>query len=101
MNIVQIINKQTQSLLPSVTPLWESIHTSSIFQLNQKRGLDCIEKNYTWKETPVQEQMLDGLKNNNLRTIVLIHPSLVFDSKIMNNRQFQQSVISLVFSSIV
>lgn len=101
LNFVQIITKQIQSLLPSVTPLWESIHTSSIFQLNQNRGLNCIDKSYTWKETPVQEQMLDGLKNNNLRTIVLIHPSLVFDSKIMNNKQFQQSVISLYFSSIL
>lgn len=72
--------------------IWDTIMVPTLFEENQNRGVKLEEKSVTWSLTAVQERMMEQVENNNLRTFITIHPSLVFDTKLMNNKQYDPQV---------
>ena len=51
-----------------------------------------VEEVREWKPTEAQSSLLSVCSNNNLRTLVMIHPALVHDKKLVSGKQYDGNV---------
>ena len=51
-----------------------------------------VEEVRKWKPTEAQSSLLSVCSNNNLRTLVMIHPALVHDKKLVSGKQYDGNV---------
>ena len=51
-----------------------------------------VEEVREWKPTEVQSNLLSVCNNNNLRTLVMIHPALIHDKKLVSGKQYDGNV---------
>ena len=51
-----------------------------------------VEEVREWKPTEAQSSLLSVCSNNNLRTLVMIHPALIHDKKLVSGKQYDGNV---------
>ena len=51
-----------------------------------------VEEVREWKPTEAQSNLLSVCNNNNLRTLVMIHPALIHDKKLVSGKQYDGNV---------
>lgn len=51
-----------------------------------------VEEVREWKATEAQSSLLSACSNNNLRTLVMIHPALIHDKKLVSGKQYDGNV---------
>ena len=51
-----------------------------------------VEEVREWKPTEAQSSLLSVCSNNNVRTLVMIHPALVHDKKLVSGKQYDGNV---------
>lgn len=72
---------------------WETRDTQWVFHRNTNRGLDYVDQKKEWSPTVIQQRMLDVGVDNNMKTYIMIHPALVFDTKMISPKQIDSQVI--------
>ena len=71
----------------------KKITSEDVIATNEQRQLHCTVQTWTWGMTELQKNALSLCEENNqLRQLILIHPALVFDKKLVKGKQFDPGV---------
>ena len=76
---------------------WDSRTIDWLFQRNRERGVDCEDISIAWTATEKQKRMMELGVDNNLKTHIMIHPSLLFESKLIPSKQVSSQVPFVLF----
>ena len=81
-------------MISSSASIQQKIITSEdVITTNKRHHLNCTIQTWTWGVTELQKNALSLCEENNqLRQLILIHPALVFDKKLVKGKQFDPDV---------
>lgn len=92
------IIRDIQQIRNSPNLQWEKVTVDDIFKENSNRGVLMTDTSIPWESTVVQKRLLDNTNNNNLKLLIRIHPSLLFDSKMVGKANSEVFHITLLFN---
>lgn len=92
------IIRDIQKIRDSPNLQWEKIRVDDVFQENSKRGILMTDTSIPWESTVVQKRLLDATNNNNLKLLIRIHPSLLFDPKMVGKADSGVFLVTFLFN---